>query len=189
MTLQSFRPHAAGSADLVERMARGEKEALGELYDQTCRVMYAVALRIVSSPADAEEVIHDAYTRAFRHVAAYRPDRGSVHAWLVLITRSVAIDRLRAIGRKAAQALDAIPEPASKDESPEERSLARQLSGRLQSALQALDPDQRRLIELAFFEGLSHTDLADRTKLPLGTVKTKIRGGLLKLRAYLGDWA
>jgi RNA polymerase sigma-70 factor (ECF subfamily) len=55
--------------------------------------------------------------------------------------------------------------------------------------LQALDPDQRRLIELAFFEGLSHTDLADRTKLPLGTVKTKIRGGLLKLRAYLGDWA
>ncbi len=173
----------------MERIAQGDPDALGELYDETSGMIFAVALRIMGQPQDAEEVVHDTYTRVWRIAGTYRPERGTVTAWLVLMARSIAIDRLRALGRRAAQALDSVAEPESGGASPEQLSLHGERSARLAAALQSIDRDQRQLIELAFFEGLSHSDLAERTGLPLGTVKTKIRTGLLKLRKNLGDLA
>jgi RNA polymerase sigma-70 factor (ECF subfamily) len=173
---------------LVERMAQGNHSALSDLYDQSSGILYSLAVRIVRNPEDAEEVLHDAYLRAWRYACAYTEDRGSVFAWLVLMTRTSAIDRLRATRRhKNTNALDSSSDAESPAISPETEVVSNQRAQRIKDAMRNLPIEQREAIELAFFSGLTHSELATRLGVPLGTVKTRIRTGLLRMRGSLGD--
>lgn len=178
---------------LVGRMSEGEDAALGELYDRYGKTLYALALAIVREPADAEEVVVDAFGQAWRQAGAFDPLRGSVGAWLATIARSRALDTVRARGRRAraheraAQLSDeglatpvaALgPDPARGAERGEARRLVAE-------ALAGLPEPQRVAIQLAYFEGLSQSEIAARLAEPLGTVKTRMRAGMEKLRGLL----
>ena len=178
---------------LVGRMAEGEDIALGELYDRYGKTLYALALAIVREPADAEEVVADTFGQAWRKAAAFDPGRGSVGAWLATIARSRALDVVRARGRRARAheraahlSEDGIATPvAGLGPDPgrgAERSEARRL---VAQALATLPDPQRVAIELAYFEGLSQSEIAERLAEPLGTIKTRMRTGMEKLRGLL----
>jgi len=178
---------------LVDRMAGGEDSALGELYDRYGKTVYALALAIVREPADAEEVVVDAFGQAWRQASGFDPLRGSVGAWLATIARSRALDMVRARGRRARAHERAAhlseegiatpiarlgPDPARGVEGSEARRLVSQ-------ALAALPEPQRIAIQLAYFEGLTQTEIAERLAEPLGTIKTRMRSGMEKLRGLL----
>jgi RNA polymerase sigma-70 factor, ECF subfamily len=180
-------------SQLVGRMAAGEDAALGDLYDRYGKMVYALALAIVREPADAEEVVVDAFGQAWRQAGSFDATRGSVAAWLATIARSRALDTIRARGRRVraheraallsdeglAAPITAAGDPARGVERTEARRLVSQ-------ALAALPGPQRAAIELAYFEGLSQSEIAERLAEPLGTVKTRIRSGMEKLRGLLG---
>lgn len=178
---------------LVERMAAGEERALGELYDRHGGVAYALALAIVREGADAEEVVADAFGQVWRHAMQYDPGRGSVAAWLATITRTRALDLVRARGRRtraverAAQAdVDGLATPLGSAADQPDRGIERQEARRLVArSLRELPEPQRRVIELAYFGGLSQTEIATELHEPLGTVKTRMRAGMEKLRTSL----
>jgi RNA polymerase sigma-70 factor (ECF subfamily) len=172
---------------LIEQVARGHHPALSELYDRSSSVVYSLALRILANSQDAEEAVHDVYCRAWRTASSYAESRGSVMTWLVMMTRSIAIDRLRASRKHAAPATDDWTEPQSAADSPEAEAVSNQRARRIRAALETLSEEQRELIELAFFAGISHSELAANLGLPLGTVKTRIRTGLSRLRTFLED--
>lgn len=173
--------------ELVGRIAVRDQAALAQLYDATSPALYAIALRMLANPHDAEEVVYDVYSRAWRNAPSYSEARGTVSTWLILMTRSLAIDRLRSLRRQPAANLADAPEPASSADSPETRAESDQRSRRVQAALSRLPAEQRSLLELAFFSGLSHSEIAEQSTLPLGTVKTRIRSGLTRLRTELED--
>lgn len=172
-------------SECLRRVAAGDREALSELYDQTSPLVYGLALRILHNSADAEEVTLDVFTQVWRSARNYDGRRGSVTAWLATLTRSRAIDCLRARAHRDRQpeldeAERSRPQPPSHATGwlAEQRLL-------VEGALAELPPEQRRLIELAYFAGFSHAELACRTGLPLGTVKTRIRLAMMKLRELL----
>ncbi|HEV8303434.1 MAG TPA: sigma-70 family RNA polymerase sigma factor [Gemmatimonadales bacterium] len=179
---------------LVQRMAAGDERALGELYDRHGRVTYALAYAIVGERADADEVVVDAFGQAWRTAAQFDLGRGSVAAWLTTIARTRALDLVRARGRRsraleraALEFGEGVASPVAPGEAPDrdaERAEARRL---VTGALAALPGPQRRAIELAYFGGLSQSEIAAALGEPLGTVKTRIRDGMAKLRDLLGD--
>lgn len=168
--------------------ARGEQSSLARLYDISNRLVYGVALRILGDPADAEEVTLDVYTQVWRTAKDYTPDRGAPSSWLIMMARSRALDRLRARGRRQGRetTLDSTIEQAASDRAPDEAAYLEQASLRVKNALASLAPEQREVIEMSFFSGLTHTELAERLGQPLGTVKTRIRSGMAKLREAMG---
>jgi RNA polymerase sigma-70 factor (ECF subfamily) len=171
----------------LERMARGDHDGLAELYDRHGRVVYSLALRILRDQGDAEDVVQEVFAQAWRQASRYASGRGSVVAWLINLTRSRAIDRLR--GRRSR------PEPIADDRRalelpdlapPADEALARSgQAAQIRAAVDQLSLLQRVAIELAFYDGLTHVEIAERLELPLGTVKTRIRQGLLKLKDRL----
>jgi RNA polymerase sigma-70 factor, ECF subfamily len=173
-------------------MAAGDERALGELYDRHGSTVYAVARAIVGERADTEEVVVDAFGQAWRTAGQFDPARGSVTAWLATITRTRALDLVRARGRRskvltrAAQESEAgFAAPVAANDAPDrdvERQETRQLVTR---SLRELPDAQRRVIELAYFGGLSHSEIAAELQEPLGTVKTRLRAGMEKLREAL----
>jgi RNA polymerase sigma-70 factor (ECF subfamily) len=180
--------HNPALAALVAEMARGSQEALGRLYDETASSVNGLLVRMLGLPQDAEEVLMDVYMKAWKNAASYSPERGSVQAWLMMMARSVAIDRIR---RRTSQpdttsiAPEGAPEPASLETSPEEQTSSGQWRTEVQRALNELPREQREALTMAFFEGLSHSELAARLGQPLGTVKSRVRIGLLRLRQIL----
>jgi RNA polymerase sigma-70 factor (ECF subfamily) len=171
---------------LVERMARGDERALGELYDRHGRVAFALAYAIVGERADADEVVVDAFGQVWRTAAQFDPGRGSVAAWLATIARTRALDLVRARGRRSRMLERAaqLSEGAVSDAA--DRDVERAEAGRLAAhALAQLPEPQRRAIELAYFGGLSQSEIASVLREPLGTVKTRIRDGMGKLRELL----
>ena len=170
-----------------DRMTRGDPDALGEIYDRHGRLLYSLAFRIVRDQSDAEDVVQEVFSQAWRQAARYDASRGSVLGWLLTLTRSRAIDRLR--GRRSRPEpsaddglLNAFPDPAA----PADVLVASAVQAtQIRAALDGLSGLQRVAIELAFYEGLTHAEIAERLELPLGTVKTRIRQGLLKLRERL----
>ena len=176
--------------DLVRGMAAGRQEALSKLYDETSGVVYSLALRILRKPEDAEEVVLDAYSRAWKLAKGFDPSRGSVITWLVIMTRSISIDRIRS-GATRAERTESLDEPynqtPSGDADPELEALFGEQRQRVRAALDRLPVEQRETIELAFFGGYSHSELAEKLGVPLGTVKTRVRLGLTRLRTYLED--
>ena len=192
-----MRSTASGSVpatdiDLVGRAASGDDRAMAGLYDRYGQVLYAVAYRIVGQRADAEEVVLDAFAQAWRDAGRFDTSRGSVAGWLTTIARSRALDLVRARSRReritataAAERPETSPgmggwrlDPSSGVDMAERRR-------QVQLALEALSPPQRRAIELAYFEGLSQSEIAERLQEPLGTIKTRVRLGMQKLRESL----
>ena len=147
-------------------------------------------LRILARPQDAEEVLLDVYMKAWKYAAAYSDVRGSVQAWLLIMARNSAIDRIRQ--RRAQPAAvafepESFPEPVDPAATPEEESAIAERRRRVQGVLNELPPEQREALMLAFFAGLTHAELAERLGQPLGTVKSRIRMGLIRLRGLLEE--
>ncbi|HZG45526.1 MAG TPA: sigma-70 family RNA polymerase sigma factor [Allosphingosinicella sp.] len=173
-------------ADLIARAARGEQEALRLLYDQTAPKLFALCLRIVGDRGEAEEVLQEVYVTAWRRAGSFDPERSSPLTWLTTIARSRAIDRLRSAGRKRPAApLD----DAMEVRDPGEDALAR-LEGaeerqRLLHCLEELEDRQAQAIRSAFFGGHTYAELAELSAVPLGTMKSWIRRGLMQLKGCL----
>lgn len=173
------------------RVAEGETQALAELYDATSRYVFGILRRMLWSAESAEEVAQEVYLQVWKTAGSFDPQRGSAWSWLALLTRSRAIDRMRADGsyRDAVEDLQRTATRTSMEEGTEGNHLqdiARSERAEVvHAALRDLPGDQRRALELAFFGGLSHREIAERTETPLGTVKTRIRTALLKLRERL----
>jgi RNA polymerase sigma-70 factor (ECF subfamily) len=169
---------------LVARIERRDAEALAELYDRFSARLNGVACRILGDTGEAEEVLQEVFLYVWRAAATFDAARGSVLAWLLVATRSRAIDKLRSRrsgGRSRLTALEDAPEPAA-DVDLEAGLAGKEWEALCRSAIGELPGDQRQALELAYFEGLTQQEIADRTKTPLGTVKTRVRLGLMKLR-------
>jgi RNA polymerase sigma-70 factor (ECF subfamily) len=190
--MTSSDPNAADRA-LVTRMAAGDEAALARLYDRFGTLAYSLALRVLGEAADAEEAVSDAFVQAWNSASSFDAARGSVSAWIAMIARTRALDRLRARSRRGAATekaatLDeaglaaAVSEPGPAPDAAAETADTR---ARINAALAELPEPQRRALMLAYFDGLSHSEIAQALDQPLGTVKTRIRAGLDKLRTAL----
>lgn len=173
---------------LLRRMAGGDKAALGDLYDRFSRPLFATALAVLSDPAEAQDIVHDVFMVLWEKAAVFEPQRGSPFAWAVTLTRNRAIDRLRARRRRTAALETAAPgdlgyevQPAGADE----QAAAGDEARAVRAAVAELPADQRRALQLAFFGGLTQQEIAEQLREPLGTIKARIRRGLLRLRDAL----
>ncbi|MGA9772062.1 MAG: sigma-70 family RNA polymerase sigma factor [Blastocatellia bacterium] len=172
---------------LIKKVAAGDNAALTSLYDSTSRLVFGLILRIVGERATAEEVLLDVFTQVWRQSGAYDTNRGAPLAWLMTIARSRAIDRLRS-GKHDThnkESLDVIGDVSATTASPEETTVNSERQRLVRSALDSLSPEQREVIELAYYSGLSHSEIAFKLGQPLGTVKTRTRLGMMKLRDML----
>jgi RNA polymerase sigma-70 factor (ECF subfamily) len=179
---------------LLQRLVGGDERALGALYDRWSPAVHALALRIVADRDEAEDVVEETFWQAWRQAATYQAARGAVSTWLFTIARSRALDRRRAISRRREEALGGLPAeepraptpaadaPADSAHDPSEVAERRT---RVEAALRELPAEQREAVELAYFDGLSQTEIAERTRQPLGTVKTRMRLAMQKLRERL----
>jgi RNA polymerase sigma-70 factor (ECF subfamily) len=181
MTLPPLETDAA----LLTRIEARDADALARLYDRHAARLLGLAERILGGGGEAEEVVQEVFLYVWRAAASFDPARGSALAWLLVATRSRAIDRLRARRRASSRgelrSLDDVPESAAPGDV-ELDSAAREWESLCLAAIGELPPEQRRVLELAYFEGLTHTEIAEKTATPLGTVKTRARLGLMKLR-------
>ncbi len=173
-------------AALIEAAARGDQDAFARLFDLTHGKLYALCMKILRKPDRAEDALQSAYLRIWRWAHRYDPGKGSGFAWIVTITRNVALTLAMRGGREipSSPELDA-REIASSEPDPLEQAMRRQETQALAGCLQRLPDTQRRAITLAYFEGLSHRELAERLQLPLGTAKSAIRRGMIRLRTCL----
>ena len=179
-------------ANLVIRVAQHDQAALSELYDRYARVLYAVAFRSLKSAEECEEVVLDVFTQVWRTAVRYDESKGRVDSWLFMITRSRVLDRLRGLQRitKVTLASEnfADIQTTNPGVDPVENVLISERRDRVLAALSQLPEEQRQVIELAYYKGLTQAEIAAQTNLSLGTVKTRIRLGLSKLRVALGTW-
>lgn len=159
--------------------------ALSELYDQLADRVYEVAQAIVGDTSDAEEIVTDTFVQVWRSAGSFDPERGSIVAWVATIARSRALDRRRKRIRREHAGQGQIPAFEAPDST--QRALARVEVAKLGPVLSEMAADQRRAIELAYFGGLTHSEIAAETGAPLGTVKTRIRSGMQLLRAALTE--
>jgi len=174
----------------VAEIGAGDAQALGSLYDETAAMLQGLALRIVVNPADAEEVLLDVFNQVWRRAKTFDPARGSVWRWLTVMTRSRGLDRLRAgaARREREQAtLTDDWEVKSEEPLPDECSMFQQQQIRVRRAVAALPREQREALELAYFKGLTHSEIAEALSVPLGTIKTRIRMAMEKLRVALAE--
>lgn len=169
---------------LLVRIAQGEEAALEALYEATSPWVYGLALRILRDEGSAQEVTLDAYLHAWRRAADYSSSRGRPSTWLLTIARSRSIDRLRSqASRRRREEESGFDSALSAIEGPEPgREIDREA---VRAAIAQLPPQQRRAIELAFFGGLSHSEIAREVGAPLGTIKSQVRLGMMKLRDLL----
>ena len=164
--------------ELLRRTADRDRAAFAAFYDRYAARVFGLALHVLRNRTDAEDVLQETFLQVWHQAGRFDPARGSAEAWVLLLARSRAIDRLR----KRPAAPDA-PTPEPTDTPDPGRDLERgEEAGRVRSAVNGLPAEQRELIRLAFFDGLTHTQIARRLGLPLGTVKTRIRLGMNRLR-------
>ncbi|HET7461320.1 MAG TPA: sigma-70 family RNA polymerase sigma factor [Longimicrobium sp.] len=186
------RPEPAPDADaaLVRRMAGGDERALAALYDRWQGTVFALAVHVLGDADEAEEVVEETFWQAWRQSARYAGERGAVGSWLTIIARSRALDRLRARTRlRNAHESSALADPLAHDEGsftdPLRELELDEARVAVRRALDAIPPEQRRTLEMAYFRGMSQSEIADATGEPLGTVKTRTRLGLQRLRRLL----
>jgi RNA polymerase sigma-70 factor (ECF subfamily) len=172
---------------LVERMRSGQERALEELYESTVGKLYALASAILRSAEDTEEIVCETYAYAWANAARFDASRANALGWLLMLCRSRALDRLRQL-RANANALDLVAlrdTDGDSSDQPYDILYLMQRRSRVYTALSQLTPERRHLVSLAFLQGLSHQEIADTTRLPLGTVKSHVRRALTQLRAAL----
>src|ERR1044071_7652203 len=180
--------HTAGrDADLIVRLQRRDAQALADLYDRYGRVTYALILRVVRDSGIAEDLVQETFLRVWNRVHGFDAQKGSIGPWLLAVARNRAIDYLRSAGGRERNALEfeETGHPALYNDMERDILLAEK-ARKVKAAMDKLSPNQRQVIELAYFEGLSQTEMAERMCQPLGTVKTWARTALKNLRDELG---
>jgi RNA polymerase sigma-70 factor (ECF subfamily) len=173
--------------EILRAIQRGDEVALATLYDRYRSILFGLILRIVHSLPEAEDVLQDVFIQVWQRAANFDETRGRPYTWLVMLARSRAIDRLRALesrGRTATDSLHEAVDQVSDAVSDTIRSEQREI---VRGALAQLPEEQRRTLLLAYFEGLTQSEIAKRLGEPLGTVKTRMRTGTIKLKELLGD--
>ncbi|MDQ3486454.1 MAG: sigma-70 family RNA polymerase sigma factor [Acidobacteriota bacterium] len=168
---------------LLDRVARGDQSAVGELYDLHSRLLFGILVRILNERAEAEEVLQEVFVQAWTRAGTYEVSRGTPAGWLCGIARNRAIDRLRARTR-GVRTLEGVSAPPS-PETPESLASTSERKRDVHLALDSLPQEQRELIERAYFAGSTQSEMATELGLPLGTVKTRVRAGLQTLRKLL----
>ena len=184
-----FAAVAQDDRELAERLKKRDQRAVGDLYDRFGRLAYSLIYRIVKDNGIAEDLTQETFLRVWNRAAAFDTEKGSLGAWVMTVARNRAIDYVRSVQgrmRENVYELDASDNPVLFT-TIEGSILNSDRARRLKQAFEALNANQRLVIELAYYEGLSQTEMADRIKQPLGTVKTWCRTALLKLREELGE--
>ncbi len=179
-----------GDLELVERIRKGDSSALDVLYRRYASPVYSLAWKILQSSEEAEDVALDVFWQVWRQADRYDPSRGAPPAWIFTLARSRAIDRLRARGRREDRTVSIDDpglrfDPLDENAAPDEVVSFRQSRDAVKAAMAKLSDVQREAVELAFLKGLTHVEIAEKLAQPLGTVKTRIRQGLIRLRRYL----
>jgi RNA polymerase sigma-70 factor (ECF subfamily) len=181
--MQGASDDARADIALLSRVIARDGGAIGELYDRHSRLLHGLILRILRDRSEAEEVLQEVFVQVWTRADTYNVELGAPVAWLVRIARNRAIDRLRS-NNVRARTVEATPLPPPV-ETPEARAVMSEQQRAVARALDALPMEQRQLIELAYFQGLTQSELAERFQLPLGTVKTRVRTGMMTLRREL----
>jgi RNA polymerase sigma-70 factor (ECF subfamily) len=189
MEAASRRAATAIDPRLLSRVAKGDFDAFSELYDQSSRLLFTLALRILGNHEEAAQLLQDVYLEVWRKVARYDVGRGTPVAWLVTLTRSRAIERSRAgglppVGSAGRPEHSGPADVAYRAAGPQEQAHS-ELRDILTKAMGELPAAQREVVEMAYYQGLSHTEIAAQSQQPLGTVKTRMKLAMGKLRALL----
>lgn len=172
----------------MQEVAGGDEAALRTVYDLTSAKLLGVILRIIPTRERAEDVLQDTFIKVWHRAGVYDPSLGSPITWLSTVARNTALNAVRSDGRRVEDAHAELPEIADDAINPADDWLCEaEEAAALSRCLDQLQPDQRRSIRMAFFEGLTHSELAERTDVPLGTLKSRIRRGLAGLRGCLGE--
>jgi RNA polymerase sigma factor (sigma-70 family) len=171
--------------ELVEAVARADEDALGELYDRFGRVAYGLAFKILRDASLAEDAVQEAFLQAWRGAGAYRPDRAKASTWLLTFVHRRAVDLVRREERRRTVPAEAAPEPSGPGS--DEAVVARSRGEVVRAALNRLPEEQREAIELAYYGGLTQSELAERLDQPLGTIKSRMFTGLQRLRVLLAE--
>src|SRR5262245_35797942 len=170
---------SAAAASLIRRLTSGDHKALGEFYDLYAGLVNGLAVRILRDRAEAEDTVQEVFVQVWQQASRFDPARGTPEAWLCTMARSRALDRLR---RRSSRR----EEPQSDDRSSSSAPTTSAEALAVRKALGGLPDDQRRALELAYYEGLTQTEIAARLQEPLGTIKTRIRTAMIRLRGVLG---
>ncbi|HPA51373.1 MAG TPA: sigma-70 family RNA polymerase sigma factor [Thermoanaerobaculia bacterium] len=191
-TVAAVATAAGGPTDLelVERIRQGDQAALDLLYKRYSAPVYSLVWKVLQSSEEAEDVALDVFWQVWRQAGRYDPSRGAPPAWIFTLARSRAIDRLRARKRREGRTVsiddpDLNIDPLDEKAAPDEVVSFRQNRDAVRAAMAKLSATQREAVELAFLEGMTHVEIAERLGQPLGTVKTRIRQGLIRLRKHL----
>jgi RNA polymerase sigma-70 factor (ECF subfamily) len=179
--------HEPPDNDILHAVARGDETALATLYDRYASILLGLLLRILHSRGEAEDVLQEVFLQVWRRAADFDESRGRAFTWLVTLARSRAIDRLRSLDARERAAVAAAAEPSEQVGDAGADALRAEQREIVRAALAQLSEDQRTTLLLAYQEGLTQTEIAERLKQPLGTVKTRTRAGLMKLRELLRD--
>ncbi len=175
---EQVRMHAAQDEALLDRVRARDHQSMTELFDRYGSMVYSVALRVLKDPGNAEDVMQDVFFQLWENPRAFVPGRGTLGAWLLVVARNRAIDSLRR--RKPSDSVDDVVLPAKTNLASEAECST--MMEKVRVVLNGLPSDQQKSLQLAFFEGLSHSEIAAQTGDPLGTVKTRIRSALISVR-------
>jgi RNA polymerase sigma-70 factor (ECF subfamily) len=176
-TRSTTTPIESAAPTLLRRLSGGDQSALGEFYDLYAGLVNGIALRILRDATEAEDVVQEVFVQIWRQAARYDPGRGTPEAWICTMTRTRALDRLRRRAARREEPGEAAPGASAAPKA--EEALA------VRKALDGLSADQRHALELAYYEGLTQSEIAKRLDEPLGTVKTRIRAAMIRLREAL----
>ncbi len=168
-------------------MARGDEQALASLYDRYRLILFGLIQRILHSRPEAEDVLQEVFLQAWQKAADFDESRGRPFTWLVTLARSRAIDRLRSLGARDRLATASAREAPGELADAVDDAILSEQSEIVRGALAELPEEQRQVLLLAYFEGFTQSEIAGRLRSPLGTVKTRMRSGMIKLRELLGD--
>jgi RNA polymerase sigma-70 factor (ECF subfamily) len=173
-------------AYLIQEVAKQDREAFSQLYDRFSSLVFSLALRMLRVRSDAEDLLQEVFVQVWRQASNYSAERGSPEAWIINIARSRAIDKIRSIRRmEKSFVLTDDPARAESGDNVESSAAESEAKLRMNSALTNIPEAQRKVLELAYFDGLSQTEIAARLSEPLGTVKTRMRTGIQRLRDIL----
>jgi RNA polymerase sigma-70 factor, ECF subfamily len=182
------QPQPVPDSALIERMRTGDEAALSTLYDRYSAMLFAMLMRILRDQQAAEEVLQDLFLQLWRNAAQFDPARGSLPAWMMVIARNRAISRLR--GRRDREVMEEeegdYANTFASSQNIEDEAVRAQLARNISAALGQLPVEQRQAVELAYFEGMTQSEIASQTGIPLGTIKTRVRTAMQTLRQILG---